>query len=86
MLTGNDFRLAVTRAYRIKSKPFAGDVLIEEQDGQRQQQADATEQCHRDESIDIGDRCRRSTRENPCNSCGHVMIQNSRGWVEVDGW
>jgi hypothetical protein len=39
------------------SEPFPGDILIENQYGQRQQQANSAEQRHRDQRFNAGDRC-----------------------------
>jgi hypothetical protein len=66
------------------SEPFAGDVLIENQYGQRQQQANSAKQRDRDECIDVGDRYRRRAREEPCNCCGHVILQILRGAMALN--
>ncbi len=63
----------------ISSEPFAGDVLIQNQYRQRQEQAETTKQGYRDKRINVGDRCRRRAREKSCNCSAHVILQISRG-------
>src|SRR4051794_39589590 len=63
----------------IGSEPFARNVLVEDQYGERQERAETAEQRDRGKRINVGDRCCRRAREQPCNGSGHITLQSFGG-------
>jgi hypothetical protein len=66
-------------AKTISSEPFARGVLVENHYGEGHEQPNQAEQRNRHKRINVGDRCRRSAWEKPCNCSGHVTLQNLGG-------
>jgi hypothetical protein len=56
-------------------EPFAGNVLIQNQDRQRHEQAKAGEDRHADKRLDICQRRCRRAGKNSCNCGAHVILQ-----------
>src|SRR6267378_2689784 len=65
------------------SEPFAWNILVEDHHRERQEEADPTEQRHRDKCLNVGDRRRRRARKNPCNCSDHVTLQNFWGGLRL---
>ena len=62
-------------AETIGSEPFAWDILVQDQHGERKKQAYSAKQRDRHKRINVGDRRRRGSRKKPCNCSGHVTLQ-----------